>query len=253
MVLSTGLASAGPMSTGLATLHIPSTADRVYDQLWRLIVSGSLEPGEPLNEKHIGEQLGVSRSPVREALQRLVSERLVIARPNRTVTVREYTDEDIAEIYDARIVIESHAAATVISAGPATISATCDRLEDALGRLGAALGTGDRLEIVEADLAFHQDLVRCGGNSRLADAYLLLSAETVTCMSWLENARPSGGELMQDHRELVDALRARDPVAMAQAIAQHLNHASANLSAASPTERSPLNPAPVPNPRQETP
>lgn len=235
-------------SSGLATLHIRSTADRVCDELRRLIISGALEPGQPLNEKHVAEQLGVSRSPVREALQRLVSERLLISRPNKTVTVRAYTDDDINEIYDARIAIESHAAATVIAAGSEAVARTCAELEQALQLLETALHGGDRLELAQSDLAFHQVLVRCGGNSRLTEAYLLLSAETVTCMTWLEIARPSGDELMQDHQELVDALRAQDPVTMSTAISMHLNRASLNLSASSPAERQPAHLAPVPQP-----
>lgn len=223
-------------TTGLATLHLPSTSDRVRDELRRLIVSGALQPGQPLNEKDIAEQLGVSRSPVREALQRLVAERLLVAARNKSVTVKRFTNEDVNEIYDARIAIETHAAHTVMAAGVQRIDETSALLEASLLHLRAALDTDDRVEVADADLAFHQQLVRCGGNSRLTDAYLLLSAETITCMTRLEFAIPSGDELMQDHRDLVDALRANDPQRMSQVIAQHLGRASSNLSANSATE-----------------
>ena len=223
------------VSTGLAALQLQSTANRVCDELRRLIVSGALEPGQRLNEADVAEQLGVSRSPVREALQRLVAERLLIAERNKSVTVKHFTDGDINEIYDARIAIESHAAVTVIAAGPQRVAETAALLENALQKLRTALDNGDHVEIAEADLAFHQQLVRCGGNSRLNDAYLLLSAETVTCMTRLEIARPSGDELMQDHRDFIDALNTHDPNRISQVIAQHLNRASSNLSTYSPT------------------
>jgi len=225
------------LSTGLAALKLQSTADRVCEELRRLVVSGALEPGQRLNEKDVAEQLGVSRSPVREALQRLVGERLLIAERNKSVTVKRFTIEDINEIYDARIAIESHAAATVIAAGPQKIAETTALLEHALQRLRAALDTGERIVIAEADLAFHQQLVRCGGNSRLSEAYLLLSAETVTCMTRLENARPSGDELIQDHRDFIHALTTQDPNRTSRVIAQHLDRASTNLSACSPADR----------------
>jgi DNA-binding GntR family transcriptional regulator len=199
-------------TTGLATLHLPSTADRVRDELRRLIVSGALQPGQPLNEKDIAEQLGVSRSPVREALQRLVAERLLVAARNKSVTVKRFTTEDVNEIYDARIAIETHAAHTVIAGGAQRINETSALLEESLLHLRAALDTDDRVEVADADLAFHQLLVRCGGNSRLTDAYL------------------------QDHRDLVDALRANDPERMSRVITQHLGRASSNLSANSSTE-----------------
>lgn len=231
---------------GLARLQIQSTADRVRDELRRLVLSGALEPGQPLNEKLVAEQLGVSRSPVREALQRLVTERLLTAERNKSVTVRQFTPDDINEIYDARTAIESHAAATVIAAGPQKVADTCEQLQGALQRLHTALETGDRLEIAEADLAFHQQLVRCGGNSRLVDAYLLLSAETITCITWLENLLPSGDELLQDHQDFIDALNTHDPGQMSRVIAQHLDRASANLSAYSSADRPNGNPARAP-------
>lgn len=239
------------LSTGLAALQLQSTANRVRDELRRLIVSGALKPGQRLNEADVAEQLGVSRSPVREALQRLVAERLLIAERNKSVMVKQFTDDDINEIYDARIAIESHAAVTVIAAGPQRVAETVELLEGALQDLRTALDTGDRVEIAEADLAFHQQLVRCGRNSRLNDAYLLLSAETVTCMTRLEIARPSGDELMQDHRDFVDALNTHDPARISAVIAQHLNRASSNLSAFSPTERPRGNSALEPNTDQE--
>jgi DNA-binding GntR family transcriptional regulator len=236
------------MATGaeLAQLQIQSTADRVRGELRRLILSGALEPGQPLNEKLVAEQLGVSRSPVREALQRLVTERLLTAERNKSVTVRQFTADDINEIYDARTAIESHAAATVITAGPQRVADTCEQLRGALQQLHTALETGDRLEVAEADLGFHQQLVRCGGNSRLVDAYLLLSAETITCMTWLENLLPSGDELLQDHQDFIDALNTHDPGQMCRVIAQHLDRASANLSAYTPPGRPNGNPARAP-------
>jgi len=218
-------------TAGLTALELPSTAERISDELRRLIILGALKPGEPLNEQRLAEQLGVSRSPVREALQRLAAERLLTAHRNRSVTVREFTDADFAEIYDARIAIESHAAASVIGRGPDQINETIARLEEMLGKLRASLDTDDRFEIAQADQAFHQELVRCGGNSRLLEAYLLLSAETVACMTWLENARPSGDELMQDHQDFIDALRSGQTEQTSRVVAQHLSRANTHLSA----------------------
>ncbi len=226
------------LGDGLATLRMRSTADRVCDELRRLIISGALEPGQALNEKHVAEQLGVSRSPVREALQRLVAERLLVGERNKTVTVKEFTDDDINQIYDARVAIESHAAVTVISAGPQRVRQACERLEGAVGDFPRAVEASDRLQIAEADLAFHQQLVRCGGNARLLDAYLVLSAETLACMSWLEAAHPSGDELIQDHRDLIHALNGQDPEHTRRVITQHLDRASSKLSASRPADRS---------------
>lgn len=230
----------------LSPLTFTSTTDRVCTELRRLIMSGALAPGQALNEKSVAEQLGVSRSPVREAFQRLVTERLLVSERNKSVTVKEFTDSDIQEIYDARTAIESHAARTIIAAGDAAVEQTAGHLEDALQALGEQLDDGDRLAIAQADLEFHQALVASGGNSRLMAAYQLLSAETLTCMAWLENAKPSGDELMQDHRDFIDALRAHDPDQITTVIAQHLSRANSNLAASTPAERTTPTPAAVP-------
>lgn len=221
----------------LSPLTFTSTTDRVCAELRRLIISGTLTPGQALNEKAVAEQLGVSRSPVREAFQRLVSERLLVSERNKSVTVSEFSPTDIQEIYDARIAIESHAARMIISAGGATVERAAEHLEGALRALREELDDGDRLAVAQADLAFHQALVKCGRNSRLVAAYELLSAETLTCMAWLENAKPSGDELMQDHRDFIDALRAHDADQITTVIAQHLSRANSNLAASSPAER----------------
>lgn len=234
-------------TAGLAALELPSTAEMISRELRRLIISGALKPGQPLNEQQLAKQLGVSRSPVREALQRLVAERLLTSQRNKSVTVREFTEADFSEIYEARILIESHAAAAVIGRGPSHIDEAIERLEEALRGLRRSLDSGDRFEIAQADQAFHQELVRCGGNSRLVDAYLLLSAETVVCMTWLENARPSGDELMQDHQDFIDALRSGDTERTRRVVVQHLDRANTNLSASSPAERASLNPSPAPH------
>ncbi|GAB3855341.1 GntR family transcriptional regulator [Nocardioides maradonensis] len=230
----------------LAPLTFASATDRVCTELRQLVITGALAPGQPLNETAVAAQLGVSRSPVREAFQRLVAERLLVSQRNKSVTVREFTDTDIQEIYDARTAIESHSARTIVGSGADAVERTAVQLEDALQMLHRQLETGDRVAIAQADLAFHQALVAAGGNSRLKAAYDLLSAETLTCMAWLEIAKPSGEELMQDHRDFIDALRALDSDQIVTVINQHLSRANSNLAASTSAERTSHHPASVP-------
>lgn len=230
----------------LTPLHFTSTTERVYTELRRLIIAGQLAPGQALNEKTVADQLGVSRSPVREAFQRLVTERLLLAERNKSVTVIEFTGADIREIYDARIAIETHAAQTITSAGPAAVQATVGALEDALRVLHQKLDTGDRLAIGEADLAFHQALVDAGGNSRLNAAYRLLSTEAMTCMAWLEHLHQTGDDLIQDHRDYIDALQTPDPARITSVIAEHLSKANTNLAACTRTDQETTSPASAP-------
>ena len=87
---------------GLRILERKSTSDHIRDDLRQMIIEGSLLPGEQLGEARIAEQMGVSRAPVREALQQLVQEKLLVAARNRGVSVATFTAVDVWEIYDAR-------------------------------------------------------------------------------------------------------------------------------------------------------
>ena len=84
-----------------------STTERVADALREMLFAGDLSPGEPLREVSLADGFGVARSTVREALQVLAGEGLVTRYPNRGVVVTELTERDIAEIFEARLVLES--------------------------------------------------------------------------------------------------------------------------------------------------
>ena len=118
----------------LKALERKSTSDRISDELRQMIIEGALLPGEQLGEARIAEQLGVSRAPVREALQQLVQQKLLVATRNKGVTVVSFTPSDIWEIYDARCAIESHAAVRIVEGGPGRACPRNRCLADGAGR-----------------------------------------------------------------------------------------------------------------------
>ena len=91
------------------TRRIQTIADQVYSILRKNICEGQYPPGSWLQEVELCNQLGVSRSPVREALHRLVSDGLVVSVPNRGTFVKEFTCRDIDEIFDMRVMLEEYA------------------------------------------------------------------------------------------------------------------------------------------------
>ncbi|GAA1209977.1 GntR family transcriptional regulator [Prauserella alba] len=216
--------------SSLNSLEMKSVPERIADDLRQLIVDGALEPGQQLSEVALANQLGVSRSPVREALQRLVRERLLVASRNRGVWVARFTDADITEIYDARCAIETFAAQSIIDSGADRIAEVLTELRGCLDELERALQSGDFQKVSSADLTFHRALVDGARNSRLSDAYAILFSEALTCIHWLEIARPSGEELMHDHMEFTAALEAGDSARMREVIRSHLSSAARNLT-----------------------
>ncbi len=218
--------------SGLGDLTLPvqrSRSEQISDEIRQLITDGSLAPGERISESNLAARLGISRSPVREALQSLVRQRLLVTSPNKTMTVARFTADDVHEIYDARQAIEKHAGQKLTALPDDERQHVCDTLHDGLDHLAEAVQTGDPHTISRADLQFHTAFVTAAGNSRLTAAYEILSAEALTCISWLEDALPSGDELVQDHRTLLNLLTAGDGAALAQAIEQHLNLATDHL------------------------
>lgn len=215
----------------LKTLERKSTSDRISEELRQMIIEGRLKPGEQLAEARIAELLDVSRAPVREALQQLVQQKLLVSARNKGVSVASFTASDIWEIYDARCAIESHAAGRIIDGGPGARARASDALRAVLDRLRTALKQGDHRKVSAADLDFHTALVAAAGNSRLVDAYSILSAQTLACINRLEIAIPSGEELVDEHSVLIDALAAGEREALLKAINDHLTLAASHLTA----------------------
>jgi DNA-binding GntR family transcriptional regulator len=220
-----------PGLNSLKTLERKSTSDRISEELRQMIIEGSLLPGEQLGEARIAELLGVSRAPVREALQQLVQQKLLVAARNRGVSVVSFSASDIWEIYDARCAIESHAARRIFENGPGARARASDRLRLEVDRLKVAVGRGDPRQISAADLQFHLTLVAAADNSRLVDAYSILSAQALTCINRLEIAVPSGDEVVDDHQNLIDLIARDEREELLQAINEHLTIAASHLTA----------------------
>jgi len=169
------------------------TSEGVARILRTEIFSGRLKPGEPMPERLLAQQLGVSRTPVREALFTLQSEGLVELTPNRGATVRMITAQDIVRIYSLRGVLESYAAR---EAATAREQHHLDALEDAHARL-VRIGTqGTASEQALADLAFHMLITEAAGNPLLQTIMGQVLAFTVSYRSnyaYPDDRATSGG------------------------------------------------------------
>ncbi|MGC7101319.1 GntR family transcriptional regulator [Amycolatopsis lurida] len=205
----------------LRAIDYPSISSTIAEQIRGNIVDGTLRPSQPLSESEIAKQLGVSRGPVREALQRLVQEGLLVRIPNRGVFVADITQEDVAEIYEARQVLEARCGAKVLAAGNGVLDRTVRELQEIVDKIGPAERSGRWREVVELDLRFHSCLVAASGNSRIQRAYSTLIVESSLSINRLERWYPAEDSLHREHQAIVDALAARDEAAFDQALAFH--------------------------------
>lgn len=212
-----------------AELNRETVGEQVIQSLRNAIVSGALAEGDTLTESALSKDLGISRSPIREAMQQLRREGLIVSGPNRTMVVASLDDSDIAELYEYRTVLETFAIKKICRLEARNREVVVDQLEQAIGKLQNAIGRGDEFEISNVDLAFHSTLVEAAGNRRLSHNYQGLKVEFLTLINRLEVFRPSGDELIDDHQQLVDAIRDGNPHQGMHLIESHLDSACANL------------------------
>lgn len=205
----------------ISAIESRSTAVIIADQLREGIIAGTFESGDQINEAQLAERLEVSRGPVREALHRLVQEGLLEGRPNRGVFVKQVTHRDIAEVAEAREVIECAAAEVVVGQDAGERSRIADALVAATEPMADAVRRGDRAALRRADLGFHALLVAQGANRRLERAYRTLATEALIAMSHFDGWEPDDA-LIAEHVRLAELLRAGDMEAFHRVLHEHL-------------------------------
>ncbi len=149
----------------------PTPADAVYLRLRRRLIEGHYPPGSRLVEERFAHDLGVSRTPIRQALARAAAAGLVQLFPNRGAVARRFALDDLLEIYELRAVLEGHAAARAATQIDAqqldALEATASALEQAPAH-GFASRTDEVHFLVAQSAHFHDTIIAASGNQRLA-------------------------------------------------------------------------------------
>lgn len=215
------------LPTSLEPVERKATAGVIAEVIRGHIVDGSFPPGTQLGEVQLAGQLGVSRGPVREALQRLIQEGLLEGRLHRGVFVAELDESDIVDVYRARRAVERAAAELFVQRDDPVPLGDLARLVE---RMDGAAERGRWGHVVDLDRRFHQEFVEASGSMRLARMFRTLVAETALCMAALESAYPARRDLVNEHRQLLDALQGRDLPRVLACIDEHLDQAIRHLT-----------------------
>jgi DNA-binding GntR family transcriptional regulator len=203
------------------------TSTLIADQLREAIMAGDFAQGDQVGEAHLAEQLGVSRGPLREAMQRLVQEGLLESIPHRGLFVVTLSEDDIRDIYVARLAVET-AAVLEIMQHP-DMEAAARRLDRAVQRLAQAAERGHARAISEADAGFHELLVQESGSPRLHRMASTLLVETRMCLKALADIYVAPRDLAHEHAVIVDAMRAGDRSAAIDVMRAHMHDAVLRL------------------------
>lgn len=200
----------------------PSMVELAAASVRRMILGGTLLPGDRVVENRLTERLGISRPPLREALRMLEHEGLIRQSPHRGAVVTPLTLHDVYEIVTFRRQLERMAVSLGI---PVVEGARLQRCWDAVRRMEAAADRRDEAELSEATFDFHLAVVGLAGHGRLETAYRSLQLQMQLCMAFNRNARAqrkeSAGANVLRHRHLLRVIENGDPEAVLTELERH--------------------------------
>jgi DNA-binding GntR family transcriptional regulator len=198
--------------------------NKVFEQVRREILSCALMPGEELRENELARRYGVSKSPVRDAMQKLEFEGLVEIEPRRGHRVKPISVSDAEDMLDLRVILETAAVRRIAERAPEADLKDLDRFRSA--------DTTSISGFTVYNRDFHKHLSRLSGNRRLAEeTQRVMEMYDRLCMVSLSNKRgpDSFAEPLADHVAIIDALQARDGTRAARLLTRHITRSRGSI------------------------
>ena len=195
--------------------------DVVFNTLRRAILRGELKPGERLMEIQLANKLGVSRTPIREAIRKLELEGLVLMVPRKGAEVAEITEKNLRDVLEVRCALEELA-----------VQLACDRIDpermqqllDASAHFRDILGTADITELGEADEAFHDVIFQATDNRRLIQLLNNLREQMYRYRIEYLKKKECYPQLLEEHAVIIQAIREHDKAKATEITVQHINN-----------------------------
>lgn len=206
--------------------RMPQTL-RAYREIRRRILDNDMPPNAQYLEQELADALGMSRTPVREALIRLSDERLVEVRPRHGARVLPVSVDDMREIYELLTELEALAARNVADRGLNRDEIRL--LEDAVADMDAALERDDLMAWAQNDEIFHTRLVNLANNSRMTQIVTTFRDQAYRARMQTLKLRPKPVDSNRDHANVVEAIRKRDGETAASIHRRHRQRAGALL------------------------
>jgi DNA-binding GntR family transcriptional regulator len=204
----------------LAPLQQVSTPTLVAEQLREAIASGEFAPGQQLLEASLAQALGVSRGPLREAMQRLTQEGLLISRRNRGLFVTDLDEASVRDTFLARGVVERGAVEHLIASGR---NGAAEALVEIANRMDQYRTEPTSEEISLVDLAFHEKLVELSESPELQRMHRTLLTRLRMCLTNMRATYASVDERMGEHRMLAEAIIAGDTERATKLLRDHMD------------------------------
>ncbi len=204
---------------------IVSLADCVFERLENDILGGKYTYGEVLTENRLSEELGVSRTPVREAIRRLEQEHILLMTAKGLV-VQGITKEDIRDILDIRLRIEG------MAAGRAAVNITPEQLaqlQEAVELQEFYVNKGDADHVQSQDHMFHELIYAACGSITLQTTLVPLHRKAQKFRRASVEKKERAAESVKEHRKIFEAIAAHDPDRAGAAVNEHIRHARKSM------------------------
>ncbi len=215
------------MSFNLSQIEHTNIDHRIYEIITEQILTGKLAPGDRLTEEEVARQLGVSRTPVREAMKSLAKDELVELLPRKGMYVKKLELQDVVEIYDIRAVLEELAVTLATLRIPKAIIKEL-RIEAEKSRQEIISGHNEGSHAFDRE--FHYCIAEHSGNKRLA-ATIESLGNMVNFFRTTVIAREDKQikQALEEHIQIIEALEKRDVTAAAEAMREHILHTRSNI------------------------
>lgn len=211
------------MSEEIADTTLP---EQIARQLRRDILRGKLAPGDPIKERVNAGGMGVSRTPMREAIRILAKEGLVILRPSRSPVVASPTLKEATDAIEVLMALELLSGELACKQASDADIAAIEAIQTAME---ARYDNADKLDLFEIDMSLHRAIAEASHNASLAETHRAYLQRLWRVRYLSASQRESRERVLRQHREIVEGLRKRDAEQVRAAIQSHLEHLSLNV------------------------
>lgn len=198
----------------------------VLEAIREAIINGTLKPRERLMEIQLAEELGVSRTPIREALRKLEMEGFIVMVPRKGAYVADLSFKDIADVFEIRSALEGLAASL---AAERITEEELDEMERCLVEKAEAIATNDIEKLVRVDTKFHDTIYKASRNERLSNIINNLREQIQRYRATTLAYPGRMQESLDEHRAIVEALQARDTKLARQLAGEHIENAENSM------------------------
>jgi DNA-binding GntR family transcriptional regulator len=195
--------------------NIPNLTELTYRSIKEKLLDGTLSEGMRLTEEQLANQLGISKSPVREALNRLEAEGLICIESRRGTYVREFSMKEVRDLYELRELLELHSIATAENT-PTLLSQMAESIE----RTKMFLLAGNKLRHIEEDLRFHGMIATASGNAEFCRVFENIQQKSLLCR--YKTYHLSGSASPTGHRKIYHVLKMEDRRGAKLAMQEHI-------------------------------